>query len=49
MQEDKSEFKFSDGKKVPIQWQLKESYKDEYTTEELPAEHIRAAVVDELK
>ena len=46
---DKSMFTFADGSSAPTKYQFKPSDKDEYTSEELPKAHVRAAIVDELQ
>ena len=46
---EKSFFTYADGSKVQINWAFKPSYKDEYTSEELPPAHIHATTIDELR
>ena len=48
-QSTKSEFTMASGKKIPIAWDFKSTYKDEDTSEELPETQIRAAIADELQ
>ena len=42
-------FRYADGHVVELNLQWKPSYKDEYTSDILPQEHIRHAMVDEME
>ena len=43
-----STFKCADGTSTQINWDFKDEYKDQYTSEVLPKGEIRAAIVDEM-
>ena len=47
-QKTSSTFKLADGTNTNIDWQFKDEYRDEYTTEPLPSGEIRAAIADEM-
>ena len=44
----RSAFTFAGGRTVPAEWNFRDTYKGEYTQEELPTAQTREAIVDEL-
>ena len=42
-------FKYADGTTAPVNWNFRDVYRDEYTTEPLPDAQIRHAIVDEMR
>ena len=48
IQKQKGKFKMVDGSTRNVNFEFKDSYKDEYTGEELPRAQVQEAIVDEL-
>ena len=42
-------FKFANGTTAPVNWNFRDTYRDEYTAEPLPDAQIRHAFVDEMR